>query len=92
MNEPVKTLIKDSILEVTIDRPKANAIDAKTSIILGEIFSNFRDDPNLKVKEETYMSTPRFEPTTFGLEVGNAWQTPKTSSFCLFNQCNFLKH
>ena len=42
MNEPVKTLIKDSILEVTIDRPKANAIDAKTSIILGEIFSNFR--------------------------------------------------
>ena len=49
MNEPVKTLIKDSILEVTIDRPKANAIDAKTSIILGEIFSNFRDDPNLKV-------------------------------------------
>ena len=49
MNEPVKTKIKDSILEVTIDRPKANAIDAKTSIILGEIFSNFRDDPNLKV-------------------------------------------
>ena len=38
MNEPVKTLIKDSILEVTIDRPKANAIDAKTSIILGEFF------------------------------------------------------
>ena len=30
MNEPVKTKIKDSILEVTIDRPKANAIDAKT--------------------------------------------------------------
>ena len=49
MSEPVKTQIKDSILEVTIDRPKANAIDAKTSIILGEIFSNFRDDPNLKV-------------------------------------------
>ena len=49
MNEPVKTQIKDSILEVTIDRPKANAIDAKTSIILGEIFSNFRDDANLKV-------------------------------------------
>ena len=49
MSDPVKTLIKDSILEVTIDRPKANAIDAKTSIKLGEIFSNFRDDPNLKV-------------------------------------------
>ena len=49
MSDPVKTLIKDSILEVTIDRPKANAIDANTSIILGEIFSNFRDDLNLKV-------------------------------------------
>ena len=36
-------------MEVTIDRPKANAIDSKTSIILGEIFSNFRDDDNLLV-------------------------------------------
>ena len=49
MSEPIKTKIIDSILEVTIDRPKANAIDAKTSIILGNIFSDFRDNPNLKV-------------------------------------------
>ena len=42
MNKPVKTKIQGSILEVTIDRPKANAIDAKTSIILGDIFSDFR--------------------------------------------------
>ena len=49
MSEPIKTKIVNSILEVTIDRPKANAIDAKTSIILGNIFSDFRDNPNLKV-------------------------------------------
>ena len=49
MNEPIKTKIEGSILEVTIDRPKANAIDANTSIILGDIFANFRDNPKLKV-------------------------------------------
>lgn len=49
MESPVKTKIEGSILEVTIDRPKANAIDAKTSIILGDIFAEFRDNPKLKV-------------------------------------------
>ena len=49
MERPVKTKIEGSILEVTIDRPKANAIDAKTSIILGEIFAEFRDSSKLKV-------------------------------------------
>ena len=36
------------MLEVTIDRPKANAIDAATSRIMGDIFANFRDDPELR--------------------------------------------
>ena len=49
MEKPVKTKIEGSILEVTIDRPKANAINAKTSIILGDIFADFRDNPKLKV-------------------------------------------
>ena len=49
MNSPIKINKNGSILEVTIDRPKANAIDQKTSIILGETFANFRDDPELKV-------------------------------------------
>ncbi|MDP7620693.1 MAG: enoyl-CoA hydratase-related protein, partial [SAR324 cluster bacterium] len=35
--------------EVTIDRPKANAIDSKTSIILGDVFADFRDNPDLRV-------------------------------------------
>ena len=49
MDKAVKTKIEGSILEITIDRPKANAIDAKTSIMLGDIFADFRDNPKLKV-------------------------------------------
>ena len=49
MNDPIKVKKDGAILEVTIDRPKANAIDSKTSIILGDIFLNFRDDPKLRV-------------------------------------------
>jgi len=37
------------ILEITLDRPKANAIDAATSIEMGEVFTDFRDDPELRV-------------------------------------------
>lgn len=46
---PIKTSERNHILEVKLDRPKANAIDLKTSRILGEIFTNFRDDQNLRV-------------------------------------------
>ena len=46
---PIKTSTTNHILEVKLDRPKANAIDLKTSRILGEIFTNFRDDTNLRV-------------------------------------------
>ena len=49
MNEPIKIKKEGFILEVTIDRPKANAIDSKTSIILGKIFADFRDNPDLRV-------------------------------------------
>ena len=49
MNEPIKVNKNGSILEVTIDRPKANAIDKKTSVIMGNVFQDFRDDPNMKV-------------------------------------------
>ena len=37
------------ILEVVLDRPKANAINAPTSRIMGEAFAKFRDDPELRV-------------------------------------------
>ncbi|PWW04064.1 crotonobetainyl-CoA hydratase [Hoeflea marina] len=49
MTGPVKTRIEGQILEVMIDRPKANAIDLATSRIMGEIFRDFRDNPELRV-------------------------------------------
>ncbi|MEM7359140.1 MAG: carnitinyl-CoA dehydratase [Pseudomonadota bacterium] len=49
MTNSVKTQISDHILEVTLDRPKANAVDLATSREMGEIFANFRDDPGLRV-------------------------------------------
>lgn len=48
-DNPIKTHIEGHVLEVTLDRPKANAIDLATSRIMGEVFANFRDDPNLRV-------------------------------------------
>ena len=47
--DPIKTRIKGSILEVIIDRPKANAVDLKTSRMMGEVFRDFRDNPDLRV-------------------------------------------
>jgi crotonobetainyl-CoA hydratase len=49
MTSPILTKRNGAILEVTIDRPKANAIDAATSRIMGEVFANFRDDDGLRV-------------------------------------------
>ena len=46
---PVRTERRGHVLEVTLDRPKANAIDLKTSRILGEVFRDFRDDPEMRV-------------------------------------------
>jgi crotonobetainyl-CoA hydratase len=46
---PIKTRVQDGILQVTLDRPKANAIDLKTSKVMGETFKKFRDDLDLKV-------------------------------------------
>lgn len=40
---------RGAVLEVTLDRPKANAIDMATSRAMGEVFTEFRDDPELRV-------------------------------------------
>jgi crotonobetainyl-CoA hydratase len=49
MSDVISTRREGSILEVTLDRPKANAIDLKTSRLMGETFKAFRDDPELRV-------------------------------------------
>lgn len=48
-SDAIKTRTKGTILEVIIDRPKANAVDLKTSRLMGEIFRDFRDNPDLRV-------------------------------------------
>lgn len=47
--DPIKTRREGAILHVTLDRPKANAIDLATSRIMGDVFAGFRDDPDLRV-------------------------------------------
>ena len=46
---PIKTRREGAILEVTLDRPKANAIDLATSRLMGLTFRAFRDDDSLRV-------------------------------------------
>ena len=48
-NGPIRTRREGAVLEVTLDRPKANAIDLATSRIMGEVFRDFRDDDTLRV-------------------------------------------
>ena len=48
MTEAVRTTRSGGVLEVTLDRPKANAIDGPTSRALGDAFAAFRDDPDLR--------------------------------------------
>jgi crotonobetainyl-CoA hydratase len=44
------SIVKNNqLLEITLNRPKANAIDAATSRDMGALFANFRDDPSLRV-------------------------------------------
>ena len=45
----IQTRTEGHIFEVTLDRPKANAIDLVTSQRMGETFRSFRDDPELRV-------------------------------------------
>jgi len=54
MESPIESTVlqthrEDGVLEVTLDRPKANAIDLATSRAMGEVFAGFRDDPDLRV-------------------------------------------
>ena len=61
-DSPIKTRRDGAILEVTLDRPKANAIDLLTSRKMGEVFASFRDDPDLRVAIITGGGTKFFCP------------------------------
>lgn len=49
MGEGLRVVKEPPLLEVVVDRPKANAIDAATSCLMGEAFQAFRDDPRYRV-------------------------------------------
>lgn len=49
MTDVITTRREGAILEVTLDRPKANAIDLATSRLMGQTFKAFRDDADLRV-------------------------------------------
>jgi crotonobetainyl-CoA hydratase len=49
MSSCLKITQNGPILEIVLDRPKANAIDAPTSREMGRAFAEFRDDPALRV-------------------------------------------
>jgi len=49
MSEAVTSERRGTVVEITLDRPKANAIDAATSRALGEAFVAFGRDPELRV-------------------------------------------
>jgi crotonobetainyl-CoA hydratase len=62
MTDGVRTVKDGPVLEVTIDRPKANAIDLKASRRLNQIVSSFRDDPELRIAIITGAGDRFFSP------------------------------
>jgi len=46
---PIHVRRNGPIFELTLDRPKANAINPATSRLMGEAFQEFRDDPQFRV-------------------------------------------
>ena len=61
-DDVVRTHRDGAVLEVTLDRPKANAIDVATSRIMGDVFAAFRDDPKLRVAIVTGAGEKFFRP------------------------------
>ncbi|HZO22999.1 MAG TPA: enoyl-CoA hydratase-related protein [Steroidobacteraceae bacterium] len=58
----IRTTQAEAVLEITLDRPKANAIDLAASRRLNAIFSQFRDDPALRIAIITGAGERFFSP------------------------------
>jgi crotonobetainyl-CoA hydratase len=76
-DNPIRTERRGTVLEVIIDRPKANAIDAATSRIMGEVFAGFRDDPALRCAILTAAGDKFFCPG-WDLKAAAAGESPDT--------------
>src|SRR5256884_8513901 len=62
MSDGISTATHGAVFEVTIDRPKANAIDLAASRRLNQAFAAFRDDPALRVAIVTGAGERFFSP------------------------------
>src|SRR5438477_10046527 len=62
MSDGISTATHGAVFEVTIDRPKANAIDLAASRRLSQAFAAFRDDPALRVAIVTGAGERFFSP------------------------------
>ena len=62
MSDGIKTVEDGGILEITLDRPKANAIDLAASRRLNEVVTAFRDDPGLRIAIVTGAGDRFFSP------------------------------
>src|SRR6202020_1942983 len=62
MTDGVSIVKADGILEVTLDRPKANAISLAVSRRLNDIFTEFRDDKALRIAIITGAGEKFFSP------------------------------
>jgi crotonobetainyl-CoA hydratase len=62
MSDGVNVVTNGEILEVTIDRPKANAINLAASRRLNQVFTAFRDDPALRIAIITGAGERFFSP------------------------------
>ncbi|MGJ8604827.1 MAG: carnitinyl-CoA dehydratase [Marivita sp.] len=49
MDSPLHVIRTGHVTEIVLNRPKANAIDLMTSRAMGEVFRDFRDDPEARV-------------------------------------------
>jgi crotonobetainyl-CoA hydratase len=80
MTEPVRVERRGHVLEVTLDRPKVNAIDVTASRLLGEAFVTLRDDPDLRIGIVTAAGDRIFsagwdiKAAHAGSEVGKWWE------------------
>ena len=62
MSNGIDTKKEGAILEITINRPKANAIDLHASRRLNDVVSAFRDDPQLRIAIITGAGEKFFSP------------------------------
>jgi len=80
MSEPIRVERRGHVLEITLDRPKVNAIDIVTSRLLGAAFVTLRDDPELRVGIVTAAGDRIFsagwdlKAAASNVEVGKWWE------------------